>query len=791
MKPASIFPEQFATFGELLKYLRRKARLTQREFAIAVGYSDTQISRMEQNQRVPDPTTIQALFIPALFIEQEPKWVERLLELAKVAPEDDELDKGSKPTAPNNLPSQLTSFIGHEKEIEEIFSLVKTYRLITLTGPGGVGKTRLSLQAASELLTSFYSGIWLVEFAPISDPELVPFTLANLFGLRESGKSSFSLMEALVDYFRSRKALLVFDNCEHLIEPIAGLANVLLQACPGLSILASSREVLGVAGEVAYHVPALAVPDLKSPLSVEALRKYESVKLFIERSSTALSTFALTNDHAPALAKISHRLDGIPLAIELAAAKIRVLSMEQIAERLEDRFQLLTGGSRTALERHQTLRATIDWSYNLLNESEQLLLQRLSVFVGGWTLGAAESVCGFEGIEASGVLDLLTHLVDKSLVTMYIHAGEARYHMLETIRQYAHEKLVDSGESDLLLQEHGNWFLKLAESIEHELFLGYDDMRWLNQLESDLDNFRAALSYLLINKKFEECAWLASKLGFFWLDRNYFAEGRHWLETGLAHRETISITTTAHALRILGRLLARMGDYEEGIKCGEESIALFHELGDKFQLALALEFHGMVMDESGVDTAHTHYVEALQLYRELDLKVHVNNMLIEMGWGNVVTGQLTEGFAILEECLKSNRELNEPASVAYSLFVLGVCRWHSHEYDASEIASKESMRIYHQIGNKWFMIAALYLLAGVACARGQSAQASKYIGLSDKVIESIGGVIPPFWLEEVYNPILGEIHTQIDDSVYTEAWNEGYSMTLEQALEFALDLANE
>ena len=435
MSPSSIVPEQFATFGELLKYLRRKARITQRELAIAVGYSDTQISRMEQNQRVPDSMTIQALFVPALFIEQEPKWVERLLELARIAPEAGELGMEGKPTVPNNLPNPLTSFIGRTQEIEEICKLVETHRLITLTGSGGVGKTRLSLQVASELLASFPDGIWLVEFAPISDPELVPFTFANLFGLRESGKSRFSLMEVLVGYFRTRKALLIFDNCEHLINPIADLADVLLQSCQDLSILASSREVLGVVGEVIYPVSSLELPDLNTQISVEALRQYASVELFIERSSTALPTFNLTSEDAPVLAQISHRLDGIPLAIELAAAKVRVLSMEQIAERLEDRFQLLTGGSRTALERHQTLRAAIDWSYNLLTEPEQLLLRRLSAFVGGWTLGAAESVCGFGGIEASNVLDLLTHLVDKSLVTVDTHAGEARYHMLETIRQ--------------------------------------------------------------------------------------------------------------------------------------------------------------------------------------------------------------------------------------------------------------------------------------------------------------------------------------------------------------------
>jgi transcriptional regulator with XRE-family HTH domain len=386
----AITPDQFITFGELLKYLRRQAGLTQRELSIAVGYSDTQISRIEQNQRVPDQATLTAHFVPALDLEREPEWVARLLKLAAEA----RLDEVSVshpsplPTRVHNLPLQLTSFIGREKEIAEVKRLLVPLspasigagaqaedhpRLITLTGPGGTGKTRLLLQAAAQILNSFPDGVWLVELASLADSGLVSQAVGTVLGIREGQETP--LLTLLIDYLRDKRLLLLLDNCEHVVDTCAQLSETLLQSCSHLHILTSSREALGIAGETIFHVPSLSLPDTQHQTPDE-LSQCESVRLFIERAKSALPDFQLTAKNASAIAQVCQQLDGIPLALELAAAKVNVLRVEQIAARLSDRFLLLTGGSRTALPRHQTLRATMDWSYDLLRDDERLLLRR-------------------------------------------------------------------------------------------------------------------------------------------------------------------------------------------------------------------------------------------------------------------------------------------------------------------------------------------------------------------------------------------------------------------------------
>jgi predicted ATPase/class 3 adenylate cyclase len=413
---------------------------------------------------------------------------------------------------PNNLPLQLTSFIGREKEIAEIKRLVKHNRLVTLTGSGGVGKTRHSLQVAAEILDAFPDGAWLVELASISSPELVPQTLTSVLGVHED--QARPLVTALQDHLQAKTILLLLDNCEHLLEACAQLADGLLHACPHLKILVSSREALGMAGEVSFHVPSLSLPDTQHLPSLERLTQYDSVRLFIERAVAVKSDFVVANHNAPAVAQICSRLDGIPLAIELAAARLRGLSAEQISERLDDRFRLLTGGSRTALPRQQTLRAMIEWSYDLLSEAERVLLRRLAVFVGDWSLEAAEVVCAEpessagstlpptqvglaplgQAIATPEVMDLLLRLVDKSLIVPQEQGGQARYHMLETIRQFAHDKLLESGEVTWLRLRHLEFFLKFAEQAEARLHSA-EPLVWLHQLGAEYENLQVALGW--------------------------------------------------------------------------------------------------------------------------------------------------------------------------------------------------------------------------------------------------------------------------------------------------------
>ena len=370
-------------------------------------------------------------------------------------------------TTPNNLPLQPTTFIGRDKELTELKRLFAAARLLTLTGSGGCGKTRLGLQLAADSLERFPDGAWLVELAPLSDPGLVPRTAATVLALEEEpGKP---ITTTLVEHLKDKRALLLLDNCEHLLGACATLAESLVRQCPHLTILASSREALGIAGEQTYRVPSLSLPDPKETPTPASIASFEALQLFVDRCLKVDADFRVTGENAATLVSICHRLDGIPLAIELAAARVRSLSVEELNRRLDHRFRLLTGGSRTALPRQQTLRSLIDWSYDLLHDPEKLLLQRLSVFAGGWTLEAAECVCAGGDVEDGAVLDLLTSLIDKSLVAVDQSDARSRYRLLETVRQYARERLVESGGAEAIRERHRDYFVALAEEADNKL----------------------------------------------------------------------------------------------------------------------------------------------------------------------------------------------------------------------------------------------------------------------------------------------------------------------------------
>jgi predicted ATPase/class 3 adenylate cyclase len=447
-------------------------------------------------------------------------------------------------THPNNLPIRLTSFIGREKEIEVVRSLLGQHRLVSLTGTGGTGKTRLCLKAAGLVLENYPHGAWLVELASLADPELVPKTVASALNLPEiPGKT---VLQSVEDYLRAKRLLLILDNCEHLLDACARLADRLLRVCPELTILATSRELLGVKGEAPYLVPPMSLPDAHHLPPLETLAAYDSVRLFVERARMVLPDFRVGETNARAIVQVVKRVDGIPLAIELAAARLRVLSVEQIARRLDDAYRLLTGGSRTVLPRHQTLRALIDWSYNLLEEPERILLRRLSVFSGGWSLEAAEHVCAFEDEDCQSVwaedsLDLLTGLVDKSLVIADQElGGRRRYRMLETIRQYAgeklaDEKLADERESVLIRNRHVEYYLALVEELEPKI-RGQKQLEVLDRLEEELDNLRLALGWALETDVEAELR-IAAALRWFWHIHTHWQEGMDWLERGLGKEE--------------------------------------------------------------------------------------------------------------------------------------------------------------------------------------------------------------------------------------------------------------
>jgi predicted ATPase len=447
-------------------------------------------------------------------------------------------------THPNNLPQQLTTFVGREQETVDLRRLMEKTRLVTVTGSGGCGKTRLALQVAAEALERFPDGVWVVELAPRADPALVPQTVAEVLDCKEEpGKP---ILGCRADHVKGKHLLLVLDNCEHLLDACAKLADNLLRTCPQVRLLATSREGLGIARDSTYRVPSLSLPDPSRDATPESLARCESARLFVERAHLQQPDIAVSGEMAPILAAICARLDDIPLAIELATARLRTLSIAEIHARLDQRFRLLTGGSRTALPRHQTLRSLIDWSYDLLSEPEKVMLCRLSAFVGGWTLGAAEHVCAGEPIEEWEILDLLTVLTDKSLAVVAERGGETRYRLLETVRHYARELLLQRREPEALRRRHWVYSLRLAR-------IGHDTPPWLERMAEDHDKLRAALEVCLTQEEHPEPALeLASSLGPFWFSRSLFAEGRSYLPQVLV--QSSREPTAARAGRALPRL---------------------------------------------------------------------------------------------------------------------------------------------------------------------------------------------------------------------------------------------
>ena len=633
----------------------------------------------------------------------------------------------------HNLPAQMTSFIGRETEREEIKQALGVHRLVTLTGSGGAGKSRLSLQVGAECLPQFSDGVWLVELAPVTDPGLVPQTLLSTFNLREDRNRS--VLDVLIDYLRSKTALLVLDNCEHLIEACAQISEALLQACPKLRILASSREALGLTGEFAYRVPSLNTPNPENLPPLEQLEKTDSIRLFIERAATARPGFTLTDINAFSLAQICYRLDGIPLAIELAASRVKVLSPDQIAARLDDRFRLLTGGSRTALPRQQTLRAMIDWSYSLLSEQEKRLFRRLAVFVGGWTLEAAEAVC-WEGKDGVDVLDLLTRLVDKSLVVMEETTGEIRYHRLETIRQYSREKFFETDEVEPIRDRHLAYFIQFAELADEKLKSG-EQLLWQNRMSVEQDNLRAALEWGL-SKKPESALRIVGAANLFWTAGGYSAEGFRWTQKALEQTEKAPdaagerndqrLAARAKALCGQTRLYLSLGDNANAKHVAEESVSLYRQTQDRRGLAFALVVLAYPLEFLGKRVqAEAALQESYSIGRaEGDVYV-ICRALNRLGHVIVDLYQdLNLAQRYVEESLRLARDAELRSQEAQAYEILGFIANRRNHPDAARQYFEESARAYEEIGASFNVILEKSNLAHLERKLGNHMQALNY-----------------------------------------------------------------
>lgn len=635
---------------------------------------------------------------------------------------------------PHNLPLQLTSFVGREKEILEVKRELLGDRFVTLTGPGGTGKTRLALQVGAELLELFPDGVWQVEFASLSDASLVPQTVAAVLGVRES--SGRPTIAVLTDYLRNREMLLILDNCEHLLAASAQLVEALLQSCPNLCILATSREALNIPGEISYRVPSLSIPDPRNPTHLPSLSKYEAMQLFVQRAEIVRPGFELTEANAHAVAQICRRLDGIPLAIELSVARVKMMPVEQVAARLDDRFRLLTGGSRNALPRHQTLRALIDWSYDLLSDQERTLFRRLSVFAGGWTLDAAEAICAGEGIHPGDVLDLLTQLVNKSLVIPESKAdAEARYRLLETIRQYARERLLEAGGGEEVRERHLQYYLKLSERAEPELRGPYQ-IAWLDRLEDEVDNIRAALEWSF-DVNVEAGLRILSALLWFWHIRSGKVEGIEWLERALAtdaqERDGTPPSLAramirGKALNAVGTLMIMHGDSERACQLSRESLALHEELGPAGRLGVAHALWNLAQGDSyheDLDQASALAERSLRLYREAGDKFGVAQCLDHLGSYALIRADYSRAKQLWEEDLALRREIGDKDGVAWSLSLLANLALWKGEHEQAWQLYTESQNAFREIGNKWAVSMALSGMGSVMLSQGNFEQASK------------------------------------------------------------------
>lgn len=678
---------------------------------------------------------------------------------------------------PNNLPIQTSSFVGREREMEEVKRRLEKTRLLTLLGTGGTGKTRLSLETGAQLIQAFDDGVWLVELAMISEPGQIVEAVAAAVGAQAEPERS--LRDTVIHFLKSRKLLLLLDNCEHLLAPVAALVAQLLRACPDLKILATSRHSLGIAGEVTFPVPPLGMLDVRlveltGPDIVERLSQYEAVKLFIERVAAVRPDFVITNANAPALAEICSRLDGIPLAIELAAARARVLELDQIAARLDDRFRLLRGNTTGRLPHQQTLETLIDWSHDLLSEPERLLLRRMGVFVGGRTLAGLEAVCGGGAIDSGDILDLLQQLIDKSLVTVEREAGaEPRYTMIETVWHYARAKLEASGELDPLRNRHLAYFLAFAEGASPRLE-GPDQKEWLDRCQRELFNFRHAWEWCLRSRQSEPGFRLVRALC-------RFLEVRGSLE------ESLQVVSRVHELPTDGAAPGIVADFQ--LAAGRLAWA-----ADRYALA------------------REHIGEAQRRFEALGDDVGWARGAALLSFLDRSEGKFDDGERRLKAALEVGRQRQVPSLEAMALSGLGSIALERDDLEQARQLKEASLEVYQRMGDLWITALILWGLSHVALAQGDTRRAREALVEWMRIARHLGNrwMIPylldrhadlalalqqaeraarclgasEYWREHNGEPLVGrdlEIHTELvsrlrsalDSAALSAAWEAG------------------
>ncbi|MBS1517862.1 MAG: hypothetical protein JSS91_07230 [Bacteroidetes bacterium] len=606
----------------------------------------------------------------------------------------------------NNLPSSVSKFIGRRKEIEEIKELFSKVRMLSLTGSGGTGKTRLAIQLVSEILDEFDNGVWLIEFSPVTDPGLIVREISTVLNIKE--ETDKDLLETLKEYLKDKNILLLFDNCEHLLDKCSSLSQELLTYCPKLKIISTSRMSFNIPGESIYRIPPLSMPENIKKESFETLSGYESVSFFLETAKSINANFSLSEENIYDVAELCKKLDGIPLAIELAAKRINVLSVEKILARLDDRFRLLTGGGSTALPRQKTLKAMIDWSYDLLSGNEQELLQRLSIFMGGWTLEAAEEICSDDKIDLYEVLDLMTSLYDKSLINFKEVSGKGRYGMLESIKFYAREKLGDKTEE---FRKHLGYFMDLSSFAKHK---GMGQLEWLNVMETEIDNLRSNIQWATVNDP-DDSVKMAVNVFDFWLNKGYLREGYESLMKILNSVPVKDSKLRADLLNRISRFCYELGKFEELQKFSNEALELYREIDDKEGILkslniLALKFYTELDNTSAVK----YNEEALALSDEINSKENKADSLYNLSFPVGNLGDFERSISLKEEALEIAREIKNEHLKAQALLSLSVT--HSRrtgDIKKASAYSEESLLISRRIDDRYLISVNLVHLAAL------------------------------------------------------------------------------
>lgn len=700
-----------------------------------------------------------------------------------------------------DLPRQLTSFIGREVELAELKRLLGERRLITLTGAGGSGKTRLALELCASLTTEYIGDVFIVELAPISKAELVVETIRRVLGVEETLNQP--PLETLAIFLRNRRSLLVLDNCEHLLDECARIASMLLGACPDLEILATSREPLGVTGECLFRVPLLSLPGPGFLSDPERLSKFESVQLFLDRARLADPGFTITQSNAEAVAQVCIHLDGIPLAIELAAASLRVLTISQLASRLDERFRLLTSGNRIALPRQQTLKALLDWSHALLVPAEQIVFRRLAVFPGDWTLDAAEYICGgidadaeedsVPGVAPEEVLSTLFHLVDKSLVQL--DAVQGRHHMLETIRLYALSKLEEEGERDSVAERHLDWYLRFAEEgSQQEGTSGQQD--WFLSLEAERDNIRVALSWAVASHRSEEAARLALAVRPFWIARAYHREALHWLEQILALDTVapIGARLKVRLLNALGFVAQEVKSFELSTRYYTEALHLLQELGDTSgAVASLLSLGWNCFVAADLDAAERYGEEGLALARrEGDLN-SVGIALNLLSSTRVALGKLDGVIPAVEEALDIWRQLGNLHEVANTLSVYAQAEHIVGNLEHACALLLEGLRLHVSLGTYTGLISPIVCMFHFAVHACKPPEKFMYLarlsGVFAGLEEKIGGVRSPWVYREIF-PLYEQITAELGEEGFAREVAAGEQLSIQGIVALAEEIVD-